>query len=377
MFYYDFVMHFPLTTVYSLFYPSDVDMDYLHPQCNYLSTQNQTDVCDYSSLCNKAGNTLSELNSRIRAQNLQNNPKLCEYLSYFINDNIQNNELCNNSQQLYNQLNKIIRDYTALNSKCNIKNFEIAKDAFIKKKKLYLLGEILYSIKEEYGSVFYVKPDLFNNFFGECVDIYKNIVHADNCEIKNEYKKELNDFIDNFNNAKAYLNENNKSISHDYLQSFNESRCQQELNGKQAVELPNRGAVQGVKEEAGHRGPEGEPGASVLAKQSLEQVSSTEVGIEGPAIHMSTSDSEVLKEHTDEKFSSPVGTIIGTSLGFVVPLITIYKFTPLGSWINTKVLGRDNILKNMERNNQHLLLNSTENREINLGDTMYRIKYNS
>ncbi|KNA02225.1 hypothetical protein PVNG_04456, partial [Plasmodium vivax North Korean] len=87
--------------------------------------------------------------------------------------------------------------------------------------------------------------------------------------------------------------------------------------------------------------------------------------------------SDVFKEHTDENISNPVGTIVGTSLGFFVPLITIYKFTPLGSWLNTKVLGRNKIQKNMERNNQHLLLNSTENREINLGESMYRIKYNS
>ncbi|KMZ88705.1 hypothetical protein PVMG_05746, partial [Plasmodium vivax Mauritania I] len=82
-------------------------------------------------------------------------------------------------------------------------------------------------------------------------------------------------------------------------------------------------------------------------------------------------------EQTDGNTSNPVGTIIGTSIGFVVLLITIYKFTPLGSWINTRILGRNNILKNMERNNQQLLLNSTENGEINLGETMYRIKYNS
>ncbi|SCA60220.2 Plasmodium vivax Vir protein, putative, partial [Plasmodium vivax] len=149
------------------------------------------------------------------------------------------------------------------------------------------------------------------------------------------------------------------------------------LNGKQAVEAPDRGEAQGVNEEEGNTGPKVETRAVVLEESNLEQVPGSRNGIDGHVVRMRDSGSDVFKEHTDENISNPVGTIIGTSLGFVVPLITIYKFTPLGSWINTIILGRNKILKNMERNNQHLLLNSTENSEINSDDTMYRIKYNS
>ncbi|SCA59699.1 VIR protein [Plasmodium vivax] len=313
----------------------------------------------------------------INADILLNNSKWCEYLCYFINDNIKNSEVCNDLEQLYTELDKLKIYYSTLSNNCIISNFKITKDVFVKKKKLYLLSEILFWIKNEYESISYVEQDKYNEFFGECVDIYKKIVHADNCNIKNEYNTELNDFINNFNNAKAYLNENNKSISHDYLQSFNESRCQQELNGKQAEEVTDRRVTQEDNEATSHRGSEDEPAAEVLAESGLERVPGSRDVIADPVVNMRDSDLDVPKEQTDGNTSNPVGTIIGTSIGFVVLLITIYKFTPLGSWINTRILGRNNILKNMERNNQQLLLNSTENGEINLGETMYPIKYNS
>lgn len=272
-------------------------------------------------------------------------------------------------------MNNLIIYYGKLPNKCNISSFNLGKDAFEKKKKLYLLAEILYWIEEKYESISYYEQDLYNKFFAECVNTFKEIVSSDNCEIKKEYNTELNNFIKNFNSTKAYINGKKKSIFHDDLKSPDASMCLQDL--KQKAEEPDRGAEQKVNEDAGHTRREGEPHAPVLEKQSLEEVPDSQVGIADHAVHMNDNRAGVPKEPSDDNISNPLGTIIGTSLGFVVPLITIYKLTPLGSWINTRILGRNNILKNMERNNQQLLLNSTENREINLGETMYRIKYNS
>ncbi|KMZ88762.1 hypothetical protein PVBG_05854 [Plasmodium vivax Brazil I] len=204
-------------------------------------------------------------------------------------------------------------------------NFNIDKEKFMNKKKLFLLSEILYLIKEEYEYISHVQINVYNQFFRECFVIYKKIISADNCNIKNEYKTELNDFIDNFNNAKAHLNGNNKEISLDDIKSFDESRCKQELNGKQAVEAPDRGEAQGVNEDEGNTGPKGEARAVVLEESSLEQVPGSRDGIDGPVVRMRDSGSDVFKEHTDENISNPVGTNVGTSLGFFVPLITIYK----------------------------------------------------
>ncbi|VVA00368.1 PIR protein, partial [Plasmodium vivax] len=62
---------------------------------------------------------------------------------------------------------------------------------------------------------------------------------------------------------------------------------------------------------------------------------------------------------------------------FVLPLITIYRFTPLGNWVNTRVLGRDKLMDNMKKNEVEFLLNNAQTQDINSGDTIYRIKYNS
>ncbi|CAG9482206.1 unnamed protein product [Plasmodium vivax] len=75
--------------------------------------------------------------------------------------------------------------------------------------------------------------------------------------------------------------------------------------------------------------------------------------------------------------TNPVGTIVGTSLGFVLLLITIYRFTPLGSWINTRIFRKDRLMENMIRNERELLLNNSENGEMNFDNTRYHIMYNS
>ncbi|GAB69595.1 hypothetical protein PCYB_003440 [Plasmodium cynomolgi strain B] len=68
---------------------------------------------------------------------------------------------------------------------------------------------------------------------------------------------------------------------------------------------------------------------------------------------------------------------LGTISGVTSILALLYKFTPLGLWINTKILGRDKLLDNIKKNEQQFLLNTAHIRDINSGDTIYRIKYNS
>ncbi|KNA02584.1 hypothetical protein PVNG_05128 [Plasmodium vivax North Korean] len=71
------------------------------------------------------------------------------------------------------------------------------------------------------------------------------------------------------------------------------------------------------------------------------------------------------------------GTIASSLAGSCFFLGMMYKFTPMGSWINTKVLGRNKLMDNMKRNHYELLLNGVGNREMSLNDTMYHIRYNS
>ncbi|GAB69530.1 CYIR protein [Plasmodium cynomolgi strain B] len=71
------------------------------------------------------------------------------------------------------------------------------------------------------------------------------------------------------------------------------------------------------------------------------------------------------------------GTVIGTSLGIVLPLIMIYRFTPLGSWINTKIFRKNKLMENMIRNERELLINNSGIGEMNFDNSRYHLVYNS
>ncbi|CAG9479567.1 unnamed protein product [Plasmodium vivax] len=72
-----------------------------------------------------------------------------------------------------------------------------------------------------------------------------------------------------------------------------------------------------------------------------------------------------------------VGTVGATLAGSSLFLLMMYKYTPLGSWVSTKILRKDKLMENMKKNNYELLLNDLGNREMGLNDTMYHISYNS
>ncbi|SCA83572.1 Plasmodium vivax Vir protein, putative [Plasmodium vivax] len=79
----------------------------------------------------------------------------------------------------------------------------------------------------------------------------------------------------------------------------------------------------------------------------------------------------------DANMQPKVGTIGATLAGSSVFLLMMYKYTPLGSWVSTRILGRNQLMENMRKNNYELLLNDVGNNEASLSDTMYYISYNS
>ncbi|CAI7718335.1 PIR protein [Plasmodium vivax] len=72
-----------------------------------------------------------------------------------------------------------------------------------------------------------------------------------------------------------------------------------------------------------------------------------------------------------------IGTIGATLAGSSLFLLMMYKYTPLGSWVNTKILRKDKLMENMRKNNYELLLNDLGEGDVSLNDTMYHIRYNS
>ncbi|SCA59791.1 VIR protein [Plasmodium vivax] len=123
---------------------------------------------------------------------------------------------------------------------------------------------------------------------------------------------------------------------------------------------------------------EGETDTNAELKDGLVKQA---IGPNGTRLESVTQDDHTDSENSEEisnyNISNSTGTIIGTSLGFVLPLITIYRFTPLGSWINTKIFRKDRLIENMKRNERELLLNSSGIGEMNFDNTRYHIMYNS
>nr|CAB96711.1 vir24 [Plasmodium vivax] len=138
------------------------------------------------------------------------------------------------------------------------------------------------------------------------------------------------------------------------------------LEDSQDMGSTSRGSHEGVAEtEARNGGSE----HAELAKKEGELLD--------PVIDTGHSISEANEEPTNGNKTNPVGTIVGTSLGFIIPLITLYKFTPLGSWVNTKIFRKDRLMENMIRNERELLLNSSGIGETNFDNARYQIMYNS
>ncbi|CAG9482878.1 unnamed protein product [Plasmodium vivax] len=137
---------------------------------------------------------------------------------------------------------------------------------------------------------------------------------------------------------------------------------------------------EGVTGEAPEKHRQEQPG------MGAPQVDRPGVGIPGEGIGKEASNTLHPTQFTVEDINGnppntnipiPAGTILYTSLGSILPLVTLYRFTPLGSWINTKILRRNKLMENMTKNNYDLLLNDVGNHEASLNDSKYHIRYNS
>ncbi|KNA01705.1 hypothetical protein PVNG_04731 [Plasmodium vivax North Korean] len=201
--------------------------------CNSLTTGNNADVFNDHSLCKSAINAFSYIKYTINSKIFNNNTKWCEYLSYFLHDNIQKCKSCNHTEQLYIELNKIIRADNTMDNNCTIEKFTNDIEDFKKKKELYLLSEILYLIKNEYKYIFYVNEDSYNEFFRKCANIYKEIIPAGNCNKMKEYNSELSEFKKNFDETMSFLNQKGFRITQDLI-TYNESVCRKQ---SQAVQI--------------------------------------------------------------------------------------------------------------------------------------------
>lgn len=181
-------------------------------------------------VCHKIGKILESSNYIVSLYTSVNINKYCKYLSYFIYEQIKNTSTHNNVQVLYDTLNKIKKNY-GLNDDCNIINFNINKEQFDNKKELYFHSEILNWIKSKsttFGSYY---SSVFSNYFNECVDSYKKIIHNNYCDYIQYYNEELDIFLNNFKETKNVLEKKHIGITAEDISLIDKPTCTSEEEG--------------------------------------------------------------------------------------------------------------------------------------------------
>ncbi|VUZ99692.1 PIR protein [Plasmodium vivax] len=310
-----FMDDLPLKSVYSVFSLPDYYKENNGRYCRYFSNGSDTDTCNLHNLCLRIFNILSILNEKSRDDHIDNRIKLYEHLFYWIYDNIKNSKPCDKLEQLYDELKKLRSTYFP-KDKSNVQNFSIKADGFIKKKSLFLHGEILHWIVKAKEKINSKQSTSYYKYLGKCFNFYKKIKCSDNPSIKEEYGNELNTFESNFNIAISTLKEKRVKIR------------------KEEITLPNTAICK-------------------LEWENVQETAEVQAGEQGAI----TDDTE--------------------SVG-LAPLTSIDpNYTTLGSWVNTKILKKDKLMENMKKNNYELFLNDVGNHDVSLNDTMYHISYNS
>ncbi|CAI7719064.1 Plasmodium vivax Vir protein, putative [Plasmodium vivax] len=360
----------PLSSLYSIISIYDVYEQKYDAYCHLYLNPSGSDSCDIRRLCLRAYEILSMIKQMIDSHILDNKIKYLEHLFYWIYDHKRKNNPCDDANKLYTQLNRGEKgNFEEDNSYIN--DFNISEPDFIKKKALFLHDEILYWIVHATDSDDHNDSELYNKYLDKCADTYKNIICNDDMAENATYWNEAEQVKNNFDEEKLW---NNKLKCQKELQDI------QERGGRQVAKEDERQEEKESKEEAQQEG-KGDSGlealGSLLTQSRAGQVPGSDGQMLSRVVRTDYMDPGVSDIPSNSNVTNFAGTYIYTSLGLFLPLVTLYKFTPLGSWINTKILRKNNLMDNMKKNEQELLLNSSENREINFGNNMYHIKYNS
>ncbi|SCO65053.1 VIR protein [Plasmodium vivax] len=369
-----FLTDLPLKKLYGAFSSYGRFPPIPHYFCNNLLKTNSLNTCNLYSPCTSAQNVFSALNRMFLDKEIDNSIKACEHLNYWIYDNIKNIATCDEVENFYQALNQMKLSYVENIRGCEIKKFAINKDQFIIKEKLFLLAQILHWIKEANKYILPIDYDVYNKYIDVCVKFYKDHICKNIATIKEDYSDEFKNFESNFVNAVSFLEEKGVNIEQDKLECPHDSQNRQtgersareEDQAQEASVGPTGDREREVERLPGPPGLEGSPRPQMTLSgggyDSTDQVP-TEVAVSGDSL--------------GAVIPGKVGTIGTTLAGSSLFLVMMYKYTPFGSWINTRVLKKDKLMENMNKNNYELLLNDVGNYKTSLNDPMYHIRYNS
>ncbi|KMZ88686.1 hypothetical protein PVBG_05542 [Plasmodium vivax Brazil I] len=313
---YYFLEYLPLANVFSVF---SLNKYHVHQQkafCNDLSGDT-IGACDIHSLCLSLHEILENLKILFQRSDLNTKINWCEHLGHWIYDNIKNGEECSDAEELYTQFQNIKLIYLPTFG-CNIEYFKITEDEYFKKKKIALYSEILSWIENSYYSIFYDYTILYDQFLDECYKFYKEIMCNNiNSEIKKKYESQLQNFKKIFNKTLSFLKEQRLNISQTEIPSKDESLCIS-VNRKPSEEYPEVKAPD-MEDSASRRQVQIKPEVVTVGTEEFKPDISGSLDQKGT---MGTGD---IGDSPDRAISNPVGTIMGTSLGFFIPLTMLYK----------------------------------------------------
>ncbi|SBS90413.1 PIR Superfamily Protein [Plasmodium ovale curtisi] len=77
------------------------------------------------------------------------------------------------------------------------------------------------------------------------------------------------------------------------------------------------------------------------------------------------------------KKNTIVGSVLGPSVATLFATAFLYKFTPFGQWIHSKMGTEKGVLDNLYEENEQLSLDNSENDNIRFGENPYLISYDS
>ncbi|SCA60310.1 Plasmodium vivax Vir protein, putative [Plasmodium vivax] len=311
--------------------------------CNTIGPRNLDDLRAFIFVCTKVATYINDFYTKWP---IENEIDHCKYLNYSINDIVKNDGNHN-----YNEEN-LIKAYDTLAtrlSECKYRIKPLKKSVLKNVKELsniyYKFNKYINAIKENPNT--------------DCKDVYDSVkYYRDN---ENSCKGVTNKFCVALDDLKKYLLSNISLVNCD----------KEEHNLKYFLSLDNTKNVK-LEEEAE---AQGRKDITNVVENEREEAMGTK--ITEPLSNTKLVDGDNNGEPGNHNASSPVRTITYTSLGLVLPIVTLYRFTPLGSWVNTKILGKNKLMDNMKRNHYELLLNDVRNGEMGLNDTTYSISYNS
>ncbi|SBT85017.1 PIR protein [Plasmodium ovale] len=309
--------------------------------CDSLIDKKKDKFSDINTICKTADVLLKSLKSTSSGSDLNDVPKSCEYLKYWLNDRTKHiNRPCDNVENLYTTLNMFINTLS-LSKECpNISDFVVDRNKFNTKKELYFHTENLYWIKNKFSTVHVEDKSIYNRYIGECCKFYSKTINDKYCNNEAWCTLELINFREQFNETRTFLSENGIPISVDKINLIDNPICPSE-----------NGDVRASIRSPGYDSVMGDLPSDVDFDTESDDNSSTKIG------------------------TVIVFPVIATIMGILLILLFLYKFTPFGPWLYRRIRERSKILDNLNKQSIGLFRNSKYHR--NSLSTNVNIQYHS